>query len=54
MFKEVLVQEAALPILEEFGVRTKTYQENYFTSDSVETVACLIAKAIQAGLSVLN
>ena len=54
MFNEIVVQEAALSILEEFGVRTKKYQDNYYTSDSVEAVACLIAKATQAGLSVFN
>ena len=54
MFNEIVVQEAALPIMKEFGVRTKKYQENYYTSDSVETVACLITKAVQEGLTVFN
>ncbi len=54
MFNEIVVQEPALPILEEFGVRAKKYQDNYYTSDSVETIACIIAKATQAGLTVFN
>lgn len=54
LFNEIVVQEAAVYILEEFGVRCNKYQENYYTSDSVEAVACLTAKAIQAGLTIFN
>lgn len=54
MFNEIVVQEAALQILEEFGIRWHKYQENYYTSDSVETVACLTAKAVQSGLKIFN
>ncbi|MBW1759840.1 MAG: NAD(P)-binding protein, partial [Deltaproteobacteria bacterium] len=52
MFNEIVVQEPAVRILEEFGVRCNKYQENYYTSDSVEAVACLTAKAIQAGMTI--
>jgi thiamine thiazole synthase len=54
MFNEIVVQNTALHILEEFGVRFREYQENYYTSDSVETVACLTARALQAGLTIFN
>jgi sulfide-dependent adenosine diphosphate thiazole synthase len=54
MFNEIVVQKEALPVLEEMGVRYHQYEEDYYTSDSVETVACLIAKAVQAGLKILN
>jgi len=54
MFNEIVVQEPAVRILEEFGVRCNKYQENYYTSDSVEAVACLTAKAIQAGMTIFN
>ena len=54
MFNEIVVQNVALHILDEMGVRTRKYQENYYTSDSVETVTCLISKAMQAGLTVFN
>jgi thiazole biosynthesis enzyme len=54
LFNEIVVQEAGVRILEEFGVRCNKYQENYYTSDSVEAVACLTAKAIQAGLTIFN
>lgn len=54
MFNEIVVQAAALHILEEFGVAFNNYQENYYTSDSVETVSSLIARAVQAGLTIFN
>ncbi|MBN1625116.1 MAG: hypothetical protein JW944_01215 [Deltaproteobacteria bacterium] len=54
LFNEIVVQTSAKHILDEFNVRCRKYQENYYTSDSVETVACLIAKAVQAGLTIFN
>ncbi|MCP4113317.1 MAG: thiazole biosynthesis protein [Desulfobacteraceae bacterium] len=54
MFNDIVVQEAAVHILEEFGIRTQKYQDNYYTADSVETAAALTAKAVQAGLTVFN
>jgi thiamine thiazole synthase len=54
MFNEIVVQEAATHILKEFGVRFRKYQDNYYTSDAVETAAVLTAKAVQAGVTVFN
>jgi thiamine thiazole synthase len=54
MFNEIVVQESSLPVLDEFGIRYRKYQENYYTADSVETASMLTAKAVQAGLSVFN
>ncbi|QTA91288.1 sulfide-dependent adenosine diphosphate thiazole synthase [Desulfonema magnum] len=54
MFNEIVVQEAAVHIFDEFGVRYQKYEDNYYTSDSVETTASLTAKAVQAGLTIFN
>ena len=54
MFNEIVVQKAALPLLDEFGIRWHEYEKDYYTSDSLEAVSCLTAKAIQAGLKVFN
>lgn len=54
MFNEIVVQEEAVRILEEIGVRCQKYEENYYTSDSVETAATLTSKAMQAGLTIFN
>ncbi len=54
MFNEIVVQETATRILNEFGIRCRLYDENYFTADSMECVGCLTAKAVQAGLTIFN
>jgi thiamine thiazole synthase len=53
-FNTIVVQEAGLPILDEFGVRYQKYHENYYTADSIETVAKLLSKAISSGVKVFN
>ncbi len=54
MFNEIVVQETATRILNEFGIRCRQYEENYFTADSMECVGCLVARAVQAGLAIFN
>jgi thiazole biosynthesis enzyme len=54
MFNEIVVQKAALHILDEFEIRYQKYQDNYYTADSVETVASLIKKSMQSGLTIFN
>src|SRR5512139_4021827 len=54
MFNEIVVQESALGILDELGVRHRAYDGGYHTADSVEAIATLISRAVQAGVSVFN
>ncbi len=54
MFNKIVVQDAALPVLEEFKVRIKKYQDNYYVVDSTETVGALVYHASQAGLRIFN
>ncbi len=54
MFNEIVVQEEAKKILEEFEINYKQYQENYYTADSIESVASLILKAKKCGLKIFN
>jgi len=54
MFNEIVIQEQAKAILDEFNIRSVRYQENYYTADSLESVAMLCAKAIQAGATIFN
>jgi len=54
MFNEIVVQKAALHLLDEFGIRYHKYQENYYAADAVEAVSTLISKAVQAGLTIFN
>ncbi|CAN2039202.1 Thiamine thiazole synthase [Candidatus Magnetomoraceae bacterium gMMP-15] len=54
MFNEIVVQNSALHILDEFGIRYKKYEENYYTADSIEAISTLTSKASQAGLTIFN
>ncbi|MBW2062081.1 MAG: thiazole biosynthesis protein [Deltaproteobacteria bacterium] len=54
MFNEIVVQEEARPILEELGVTTRHYIENYYTADSIECVSTLTSKAVKAGARIFN
>ena len=54
MYNEIVLQQSAVHILKEFGIRYKNYQENYYTADSLEAVSTLISKAVKAGLIIFN
>jgi thiamine thiazole synthase len=54
MFNEIVVQKQALPILETFGVRTASYDTDYYTADSVEAVGTIVGEAVRSGLTIFN
>ncbi len=54
LFNEIVVQESALGILDEFGIRHSEYEKGYHTADSVEAASTLISKAAQAGVKFFN
>ncbi len=54
MFNEIVVQEEGRRILDEFNITYNKYAENYYTADSIESVAALLLKAKKAGLKVFN
>lgn len=54
MFNEIVVQTKAKEILDEFGIRTKRYEGEYYLADSVESVCCLADRAIKAGAKIFN
>lgn len=54
LFNEIVVQEEAKPIMEEFGIRTDEFQPGYYTADSVETVSSLCSLACRTGLRIFN
>jgi len=54
MFNEIVVQKDAKVLLDEFGVRTEKYKDDYYTADSVEAVVTLCSKALNAGAKVFN
>lgn len=54
MFNEIIVQEEALHLLDEFGVRYNKYEEGYYMVDSVHASAALIYHATKAGAKIFN
>jgi len=54
MFNEIVVQERAGKILDEFGIRAREFETGYYLADSIETVTTIGSKAVKAGLKVFN
>lgn len=54
MFNEIVIQEEAKEILDEFDVKSVQYQPGYYTADSVESVCTIASKACQAGVKFFN
>ncbi len=54
LFNEIVLQEEARNIAEEFGVAVQKFQEGYYTADAVEMVATLCMAACRAGTRIFN
>jgi thiamine thiazole synthase len=54
LFNELVVQEEAVPILDEFGIRHSELRDGLVTADSVEVAAALVYRAVHAGARVFN
>lgn len=54
MFNEIVVQEEATHILDEFGITYKHYEKNYYTLDSVHATSALIYHATKTGVKMFN
>jgi thiamine thiazole synthase len=54
MFNEIVVQESAMKMMNEFGIRTKQYEKGCYLADSIETVSTICSKAVRAGLKIFN
>lgn len=54
MFNEIVVQDSAIHVLDEFGIRYRKYAENYYTADSVECISTMTSRAVQSGVKIFN
>jgi thiamine thiazole synthase len=54
MFNEIVVQDDAVEILDDFGIKHRAYQDGYHTADAVQTAAALAYHASISGLTILN
>ncbi|MFH1943115.1 MAG: sulfide-dependent adenosine diphosphate thiazole synthase [bacterium] len=53
-YNVIVVQEGAKRLLDAFGIRSEKYKDEYYTADSVESVAKLVAGAKDAGAEIFN
>jgi thiazole biosynthesis enzyme len=54
MFNEIVVQEKAKKILDEFGIKTKLYEKGYYLADSIESVSTICSQTVKAGVRIFN
>lgn len=54
MFNEIVVQDKAKRILDEFGIKTRIYQKGYYLADSIEAVSAICLKTVKAGAKIFN
>jgi thiamine thiazole synthase len=54
MFNNIVVQEDAKEILNEFKIRAKKYKDGLYIAHALETVSALCLKAIKAGANIFN
>jgi thiamine thiazole synthase len=54
MFNKIVIQEEAKPILDELGINTAHYRENYYVASSLETTGVLLSQAIKNGAHIFN
>jgi thiamine thiazole synthase len=54
MFNEIVVQEKAKEITDEFGIKTRVYEKGYYLADSIEAVSTVCSKTVKAGVKIFN
>lgn len=54
MFNEIVVQEKAKDVLDEFIIKTKIYERGYYLADSIEAVSTICSKTVKAGAKIFN
>jgi len=54
MFNRIVVQEEGKRLLDEFNVRTREYEKDYYIADSLEAISTICSKAIKAGTKIFN
>jgi thiamine thiazole synthase len=54
MFNEIVVQEGGKDILDDLGISSRLFKDEYYTADAVETTTTLASRACQAGAKIFN
>ncbi|HID31854.1 MAG TPA: thiazole biosynthesis protein [bacterium (Candidatus Stahlbacteria)] len=54
MFNQIVVQDEARMILDQFRVRYEEYEADYYVASALETISAITFQAIQAGAQIFN
>ncbi len=54
MFNEIVVGDEGKKILDEFDIKTETYDDGYYTADSIEAITTICSKTVKAGVRIFN
>jgi thiamine thiazole synthase len=54
MFNEIVVQEKAKKIIDEFGIKTRLFEKGYYLAVSIESVSTICSKTVKAGVKIFN
>lgn len=54
MFNEIVIQEDAVPVVEDLGIDFQEKGGGYYTMDSVEATSTIISECVKAGVSIFN
>ncbi|GAB6982778.1 sulfide-dependent adenosine diphosphate thiazole synthase [Prevotella dentasini] len=54
MFNQLVIQQEALGIIQDFGINYEPYEDGLFTADSVESTSALLYHAVHAGATIFN
>jgi len=54
MFNKIVIQMESKPLLDEWGVSTTHYKDNYYVASSLETLGVLLSQAIKKGAHIFN
>jgi thiamine thiazole synthase len=54
MFNQIVLQEKAKKITDEFGIKTTSYAPGYYLADSIEAVSTICSQTVKAGVKIFN
>ncbi len=54
MFNEIVLQDKAKKITDEFGIKLRVYEKGYYLADSIESVSTICSKTAKAGVKIFN
>jgi len=54
MFNKIVIQEESKPLLDDWGIKTTHYKDNYYVASALETLGALLSQAIKKGAQIFN